>query len=72
MIKICERCFGPIGEGESMVRLAHIDQAHRDGSVSWVHAYVHVSACAAPRPAAHEPPDIGSWDTARGIGGYRR
>ncbi len=35
MIMICERCFSPIEAGESMVRLAHIDQAHPDGSVTW-------------------------------------
>ncbi|QJY49497.1 hypothetical protein [Pseudonocardia broussonetiae] len=71
MIMICERCFSPIGEGESMVRLAHIDQAHNDGSVDWTYAYVHLTACVTPRPAAHERPDTGAWDQARGIGGLR-
>jgi len=45
-----------IDEGESLVRLAHIDQAHPEGSVIWAYAYVHVTACATPRPAAHERP----------------
>lgn len=72
MILICERCYGPIDESESMVRLAHIDQAHPDGSITWAYAYVHLSACATARPAVHERPDTGSWDAARGIGGYRR
>ena len=71
MIMICERCFSPIEEGESMVRLAHIVEAHPDGSVTWTHAYLHLAACAAPRPAPHERPDTGAWDSARGIGGLR-
>lgn len=68
---LCERCFAPIGEGESLVRLAHIDHAHPDGSVTWAYAYVHLTACATPRPAPHERPDAGGWDAARGIGGFR-
>lgn len=71
MTMICERCYTPIDEGESLVRLAHIDQAHPDGSVTWTYAYVHLTACVTPRPAPHERPDTGSWDTARGIGGFR-
>jgi hypothetical protein len=71
MIMVCERCCAPIAEGESLVRLAHIDRAHADGSVSWVHAYVHLDVCVAPRPAQHERPDTSGWDAARGIGGYR-
>lgn len=72
MIMICERCFASIGEGESLVRLAHIDHAHSDGSVTWVYAYVHLTACgAAPRAVDHERPDTGTWDAARGIGGFR-
>ncbi|WP_300009755.1 hypothetical protein [Pseudonocardia sp.] len=71
MIMICERCFTEIGAGESMVRMAHIDRAHHDGSVDWVYAYVHVTACVSDRPAAHERPDTGSWDKARGVGGLR-
>ncbi len=71
MIMICERCYTPIGEGESLVRLAHIDHAHPDGSVTWAYAYVHLTACAAPRVADHGRPDTGTWDAARGIGGFR-
>ena len=71
MIMLCERCCAPIADGESLVRLAHIDRAHPDGTVSWIHAYVHVDACATPRPVEHERPDTGSWDPARGIGGFR-
>lgn len=71
MTMICERCYAPIADGESLVRLAHIDHAHPDGSVTWMYAYVHLSVCATPRPAPHERPDTGSWDAARGIGGYR-
>lgn len=71
MIMICERCYAPIGEGESLVRLAHIDRAYQDGSIDWVHAYVHLDACVASRVADHERPDTGTWDQARGIGGYR-
>lgn len=61
----------PIGEGESLVRLAHIDNAHADGSVTWAYAYVHLTACATPRPAPQGRPDTGGWDAARGIGGFR-
>ncbi len=71
MTMICERCYAPIGQGESLVRLAHIDQAHPDGSITWMYAYVHLTARATPRAVPHERPDTGSWDSARGIGGYR-
>ncbi len=71
MIVLCERCCAPIGEGESLVRLARIDRAHADGSVTWVYAFVHLQVCATPRPARHERPDTTGWDAARGIGGYR-
>ena len=71
MIMICERCCNPVVEGESMVRLAHIDHAHADGSVTWAYAYVHLTVCATPRAADHERPDTGAWDAARGIGSYR-
>jgi hypothetical protein len=71
VIKLCERCYAPIEEGESLVRLAHIERAHADGSVTWAYAYVHLTACATPRPAPHERPDTGSWDAARGIRGFR-
>lgn len=71
MTMICERCYAPIGEGESLVRLAHIDHAHADGSITWMYAYVHLTACVTPRPAPHERPNTGTWDSTRGIGGYR-
>ncbi len=68
---LCERCCARIDEGESSVRLAHIDRAHPDGSITWVHAHVHLTACVTPRRPAHERPDTGTWDAARGIGGFR-
>lgn len=74
MIMLCERCYAPIGDGEAVVRLAHIDEALLDGSVRWLHSYVHAGAapqCLPERPARHERPDTGAWDPARGIGGYR-
>jgi hypothetical protein len=71
MIMLCERCCAPIGEGEPVLRLAHIDVALPDGSIRWVHSYVHTLPCPAERPAPHERPDTGSWDPARGIGGFR-
>ncbi|MEJ3656386.1 hypothetical protein WEH80_25790 [Actinomycetes bacterium KLBMP 9759] len=71
MIMLCERCYAPIGESEKVLRLAHIDQAHDDGTVTWVHTYVHVDACVPPRPAPHERPDTGGWDASRGIGSRR-
>ncbi len=71
MTMLCERCFAPIHESESMVRLAHIDHAEPDGTIVWNHSYVHTAACIAPRPAPHERPDTGAWDPARGIGGRR-
>jgi hypothetical protein len=71
MIVLCERCCAPIGEGESLVRLARIDRAHADGSVTWVHAHVHLDVCVEPRPAPHERPDTSGWDATRGVGGHR-
>lgn len=71
MIMICERCYSPVGEDEPVVRLAHIDRAHADGSVTWVHSYVHTTACAEPATPAHQRPDTGSWDSSRGVGGHR-
>jgi hypothetical protein len=65
MIMLCERCCAPIGDDEAVLRLAHVDRAHPDGSITWVHSYVHTAACVAPRP------DPGSWDPARGIGSRR-
>lgn len=72
MIMLCERCFSVIDESESVVRLAHIDSAHDDGSVSWVHSYLHANACPAPRPAPHQRPDTGTWDASRGIPSRRQ
>ncbi|SHK29178.1 hypothetical protein SAMN05443637_104257 [Pseudonocardia thermophila] len=71
MIMLCERCCGQIGEAEPVVRLAHIDHAHPDGTITWRHSFLHAKGCEAPRPADHERPDFGSWDSARGIGGLR-
>jgi hypothetical protein len=71
MIMICERCFAPIDEAEPVVRYAHIDKADFDGSITWVHAFVHIKACAAPRPAPHERPNTGTWDPERGIRLFR-
>lgn len=71
MIMLCERCCTPIADGEPVVRYAHIDRANADGSIDWVHSYVHTTRCLAPRTAAHERPDTGEWDPARGIGVHR-
>jgi hypothetical protein len=71
MIMLCERCCAPIGDDEPMLRLAHIDDALLDGSIRWVHSYVHTTPCVAERVAPHERPDTGAWDPARGIGGFR-
>jgi hypothetical protein len=71
MIMLCERCCAPIGDGEAVLRLAHADQAHPDGSITWVHSFVHTTACAAPLPAPGGRPDTGAWDPARGIGSRR-
>jgi hypothetical protein len=67
MIMLCERCFAPIDQGESVVRLAHIDTAHPDGNISWVHSYLHATPCTAPRPAPRTRPNPGAWDPTRGI-----
>jgi hypothetical protein len=72
MIMLCERCYAPIEDGESIVRLAHIDQAQADGGISWLYAYVHTTACVTPRPAPHERPNTGAWDPERGIGAHRQ
>lgn len=73
MIMICERCFAEIGDSEPMVRLAHIDEAHPDGSITWVHTFLHgnAKACTPPQVADHERPDTGTWDATRGIGSRR-
>lgn len=71
MIMLCERCFAPIDAGEPLVRLAHIDTAHADGTISWVHSYLHTSTCPTPRVAPHERPDTGAWDPSRGIASRR-
>ena len=56
MIMICERCCAPIADGEALVRFAHIDQALPDGSITWLHTYVHTAACVVPRsPRAPRP-----------------
>ena len=54
-----------------MVRYAHIERALSDGSILWMHTYVHTARCLAPRPAPHERPDTGEWDATRGIGVHR-
>lgn len=71
MITICERCYVPISDGEPVVRLAHIDRAHADGSITWIHSYVHTAGCTMPRLAPHERPDPGDWDARRSIGVHR-
>ena len=71
MIMICERCCTLIAEEDPVVRYAHIDRAHADGSITWIHSYVHIRGCVPPRPAPHERPDPGTWDAARGIGSHR-
>ncbi|MHA6794526.1 hypothetical protein ACVGVM_13610 [Pseudonocardia bannensis] len=67
MILLCERCFAPIGNHEDYVRLAHLDRARPDGTIDWIHTYVHTTACVeevAQRPTGAAP-DTGSWDAAR-------
>jgi hypothetical protein len=71
MILLCERCYAPIDDAEPVVRLAHIDFAHPDGSISWVHSYLHTGPCPAPRPAPRLRPDTGEWNADRGIGSRR-
>ena len=71
MIMICERCCTLIAEDDPVVRYAHIDRALPDGSITWVHSYVHTAGCAVPRPAPHERPDTGEWDASRSIGVHR-
>jgi hypothetical protein len=79
MIMICERCYAPIGEGEAVVRLAHVAEAYADGSMVWRYSYVHPAgavACGETLPAntqgpGAQRPDTGGWDPARGIGGGR-
>jgi hypothetical protein len=41
MIRICERCFNPIGPDERYIQLAHVDRAHRDGTIDWIYSYLH-------------------------------
>ena len=71
MIMLCERCCVPIADDEPVVRYAHIDRALPDGSITWMHSYVHTAGCAAPRPAPRERPDTGEWDGSRSIGVHR-
>lgn len=42
-IKICERCFAPIDDGEPHASLAHIDRARPDGTIAWRHSYIHAA-----------------------------
>ena len=63
MTMLCERCCVPIADGEPVVRYAHIDRAHPDGSITWNHSYVHTAGCALPQNA----PQTGS----RSIGVHR-
>lgn len=72
MIMLCERCYAPVEDGEAVVRLAHADRAHTDGRITWVHSFVHTTACVAPCPAPTEPPDHGTWNASRGIAARRR
>jgi hypothetical protein len=74
MIMICERCYGRIGDGEAVVRLAHIAEALPDGSMTWWYSYTHPAAaatCGATVPPGGGGPDTGEWNPARGIGGGR-
>jgi hypothetical protein len=71
MIMLCERCCAPITDREPVVRYAHIDRARPDGSIAWIHSYVHTARCVAPRPAPHDRPDTGGWDATRSIGLHR-
>jgi hypothetical protein len=74
MIMICERCYAPIGDGEAVVRLAHVAEAYADGSMVWRYSYVHPAgavACGETLPPDAQRPDTGGWNPARGIGGGR-
>jgi hypothetical protein len=62
MIRICERCFGQIGEHEAAVRRTHLHHTDHDGTSHLMHSYTHRYPCAAPRP------DTGTWDARRSIG----
>ena len=69
MIMICERCYAPIGDGEAVVRLAHVDETRPDGSVRWRYSYVHPAgsvACGTTLPPEGKRPDTGAWNPARG------
>ena len=67
MIMLCERCYVPIADGEPVVRYAHIDRAHPDGSISWIHSYVHTAGCGCARRRTNAP-DTGERDASRSIG----
>ena len=71
MIMLCERCFAPIDGGSRWCGSRTSTPRTADGSISWVHSYLHTDGCAAPRPAPHERPDTGAWNPARGIGSRR-
>lgn len=42
-MKICERCFSRIEDGEEFVVLAHIGGVAADGTPQWRHSYVHTA-----------------------------
>jgi len=71
MIMLCERCFAPIGDDETVVSLAHIDYVLPGGDIAWSHTYAHTdleaAGCVAPCVPPHQRPDTGSWDPKRGI-----
>ncbi|WP_344427193.1 hypothetical protein [Pseudonocardia ailaonensis] len=45
-IRICERCYSVIDDGQPFLALAHIDRADPDGTVHWRNAYVHAIGAA--------------------------
>lgn len=71
MITLCERCYTMIDPSEPMARRTHLERTDADGAAHWVYSYLHHNGCISPRPAAHQRPDTGDWDTRRGIGKLR-
>lgn len=67
MIVLCEKCLTPIDADEAFVRFAHVDGADLVGNITWIHSYVHATACVMPRLAPHERPNTGAWNPERGI-----
>ncbi|ODU02137.1 MAG: hypothetical protein ABS81_18535 [Pseudonocardia sp. SCN 72-86] len=67
MIRICERCYGHVGDHEAFVELAHIDHALPDGTVVWNNSHVHTALCAAAGTGRSpvDVPDRGDWDDRR-------